>query len=86
MPYELRENSGNAFKNNFKESEDNKPDFTGEHLNEDGKVERIAIWLKKTANGDRFLGYVISEKQEAQQKPESTKGTGFDDMKDDIPF
>ena len=57
-------------------------------LNADGKVERIALWLKKTSKGDRFLGYVISEKQESQQeqKPEVARGGGFDDMKDDIPF
>jgi|TARA_R110000782_G_scaffold13595_1_gene40027 hypothetical protein len=84
MPYELRENSGNAFKNNFKEAEDSKPDFTGEHLNADGKVERMAIWLKKTSKGDRFLGYVISEKQESQQKPEVNRSGGFDET--DIPF
>lgn len=84
MVYELRVDSGNAFGNSFKEPEDNKPDFTGEHLNADGKVERMAIWLKKTSKGDRFLGYVISEKQESQQKPEVNRSGGFDET--DIPF
>jgi hypothetical protein len=83
--YELRQNSGNAFNNSFKEPEDKKPDFTGEHLNEDGKPMRLALWLKKTSKGDRFLGYVISEKQESQQKPKTTE-IPFQDMADDIPF
>jgi len=73
MVYELRENSGNAFNNNFKQPEDNKPDFTGEHLNEDDK---------KTAKGDTFIGYVISAKQEP--KPSVNKAGGFNET--DIPF
>ena len=46
---------------------------------------RLALWLKKTSKGDRFLGYVISEKQESQQKPKPTE-IPFEDMADDIPF
>jgi hypothetical protein len=84
MVYELRKNSGNAFNNNFKQPEDNKPDFTGEHLNEDGKPMRLACWYKKTAKGDTFIGYVISEKKESQQKPEVNRSGGFDET--DIPF
>lgn len=86
--YELRENSGNAFGNSFKQPEDKKPDFTGEHLDEYGKPKRIAFWYKKTAKGDTFIGYVISAKQETQQKPKAKEVTAsdFDDMDDDIPF
>jgi len=80
MAYELREGCGNSFINSFKEK-DTQPDFTGDGMYK-GEVVRLALWKKKTAKGETFLGWAISPKEE-KKKPTDYVITPTDE---DIPF
>lgn len=80
MTFELRDNSGSAFKNRKKEAGDNKPDFTGE-MKVNGELYWLSVWQKKDKNGNVWLSHSLMEK-----KAEAVKEAAAKDMDDDIPF
>lgn len=87
MAYELRNNSGTAFKNRRKE-QDSHPDLTGEMM-VDNKMYWLNVKIRKDRNGDDWHSIWLSEKKprdnntaSSQQKTEASQ-TKIDD---DIPF
>jgi uncharacterized protein (DUF736 family) len=53
MAYEHKPNSGSAFANK-KKTTDNHPDFTGTAMI-DGKMMDISIWMKTSAQGTEYF-------------------------------
>jgi len=80
MAYEQKDNSGSLFREAEKKSE-RSPDYTGKAMI-DGKMKRIAGWIKQTKSGGNFLSLAISDPQpkaaESPAKPANDAG--------DIPF
>jgi hypothetical protein len=92
MAYEHKPGMGSAFKNKYKEDGDNKPTLTGEMMNLDGSMVRVAIWFKADRNGDRYASIKIEPPRESQGAGTGGGGTSLPsaspkrDMDDDIPF
>ena len=63
MAYEHKPNSGSAFANRKKTSE-NHPDFTGTALI-DGKLKDVSIWMKKSAQGIDYFSLSFRDKADS---------------------
>ena len=77
--FEMKDNSGNIFKNNRKEK-DSQPDFTGKALI-DGKEKSISMWVKEGKSG-KFFSVSFQEPWKPAGEPE--KANGY--MKDPLPL
>lgn len=89
MPYEQRDNSGSLFKNDRKETS-NHPDYTGKCM-VNGKMMRMAAWMKESGSGTKYMSFAFSELREAPPKDdwESPKKAAPEPqpvLEDDIPF
>lgn len=95
--YQQRDMTGSLFKNEKKE-QDNHPDYKGDCLI-DGQAYWMSAWLKTSESGRKWMSFSFKAKESAQKTPSAppkthgqmkreaaSKGTGFDDMDDDIPF
>ena len=83
---ETRNNSGAIFKNENKKSE-NQPDYKGK-VNVNGKEMEIALWIKISAKGLKFLSASFSEpfvKGEPQNQKNEPQYKALD-INDDLPF
>lgn len=90
---ELKNNQGILFQNN--KTKDTQPDFKGE-LNVDGEILQIAIWERKSKNGNSYLSALVEHKKEEHKKEPEKVGdyldqhkdnfTPYDNLNDDIPF
>lgn len=74
-------NSGALFKNAEKAT-DKHPDYRGT-INVDGTEYWLSAWLKKSKAGATYMSLAVKVKEE---KPAPAKKSGFEDMKDDLPF
>jgi len=86
MAYEKRPNSGSAFKNKRRRT-DNDAAYTGDVLVE-GKEFWVNCWPKKDKNGDTWLSFSFNEKKPRVEEKEHFVSTeGAPDVDDDqIPF
>ena len=89
---ETRNNTGAIFKNDNKKA-DNHPDYKGK-VNVNGKEMEVALWLKTSAKGVKFMSASFSEPF-VKSEPQNTQINGtlkqaiihesnFDN--DDLPF
>lgn len=68
MPYELRDNSGNAFKRERKT--DKHPSYTGQVM-VNGTTMDIACWVREDRNKNKFLSFKFQPpRDEMDQTPE----------------
>ena len=93
---ETKINTGAIFKNDYKKA-DNHPDYKGK-VNVNGKEMEVALWLKTSGSGVKFMSASFTEpfvKSEPQNKTNEPQITGtlkqtiihesnFDN--DDLPF
>lgn len=91
MPYELKDDRGNLFRNDKKKKE-NSPDWSGK-IKMNGQEFYLSAWEKKTKKGDTFYSVSLGGMVPAQPTQHSIdKGNGFApadrkvDMDDDIPW
>lgn len=70
MAYELRDGSGNIFKNQYHEEGDSKPQYKGEVMWRGEKIE-IALWVKEGQKGKFFSAKL----QEPREKPATQPAT-----------
>lgn len=82
MAYELKDNSGSAFKNRKKEK-DSQPDLTGEAMI-DGKIYWVSVWQKLDKNNNPWVSFSFKPKEFTKAK-EAVQSSGFDDS-GEIPF
>ena len=82
MPFEHKDGSGSLFRNTYKK-QPNHPDHTGEIMI-DGKLYRLAAWIKEGNNG-KFFSISAQLKDQQPQRSESAPAPD-DDFDDDIPF
>ena len=89
---ETRNNTGAIFKNDNKKA-DNHPDYKGK-VNVNGKEMEVALWMKTSAKGVKFMSASFSEPF-VKSEPQNTQINGtlkqaiihesnFDN--DDLPF
>jgi hypothetical protein len=84
---ETRNNTGAIFKNDNKKAE-NHPDYKGK-VNVNGKDMEIALWMKTSAKGVKFMSASFSEpfvKNEPQIKNNEPQIKQYGDANDDLPF
>lgn len=75
--FEQRNMTGSLFKNERKTA-DNQPAYTGV-VNVEGKLWRLAAWLKTARSGKTYMSLSVSEMNSEQQTNDSVPD-------DDIPF
>ena len=90
-----KDNSGNLFKNTFKEEGSKQPDYKGEVM-VNGVVMKASLWLNKDKNGQTYFGLGFQSMEDAAKyskehstatpppqfdKPQATAKLG-----DDLPF
>ena len=73
MNYDIKDNTGKAFINNFRTKESH-PNYKGK-LKVDGVVKDVSIWKKLDKNGNAFLSISVQPEWEATNKKD-----------EDIPF
>ena len=92
---ETRNNTGAIFKNDNKKA-DNHPDYKGK-VNVNGKEMEVALWLKTSAKGVKFMSASFSEpfvkgEPQIQRNEPQINGTLKQpsyvnlDANDDLPF
>lgn len=67
MAYEHRENTGSAFRNDYKTSSSH-PDFKGK-VNINGQLLEVAIWVKSPDGKPNFLSMTFSEPRQRDEQP-----------------
>ena len=88
---DIKENTGIMFNNNQWTEGSNKPRVRGE-INVGGKIMEVAMWVKKSANGNTYYSLSLSNpKQKVEKKDEATTQASkpvetYPDMDDEIPF
>lgn len=92
---DIKENTGVMFNNKQWTEGSKQPRVRGE-INVGGKIMEIAMWVKKSANGNTYYSVQLKDKEE-YHKPEKksetmerttypTNGTSDFNMDDEIPF
>jgi uncharacterized protein (DUF736 family) len=86
---ETRNNTGAIFKNDNKKAE-NHPDYKGK-VNVNGKDMEVALWLKTSAKGVKFMSASFSEPYIKTDEPQingTLKQPSYVnlDANDDLPF
>jgi hypothetical protein len=76
-------NRGAIFKND--KTADIQPDYTGK-INVDGVEKRIALWIRESKSGNKYMSAAISDPQPAQSQPQSQPVTLSQAVDDAIPF
>lgn len=85
MAFEQNELQFTLFLNKKKEKA-NHPDRTGS-VKVDGKVYRMAGWIKNTKAGDPYLSGALTLEEPKEPGPVPDKTTpGYADIDDDVPF
>jgi len=59
MAFEIKENKGSIFKNDYKK-EDKHPDYKGK-INVEGKIYDIGLYLNETKEGKKYFGVSIQK-------------------------
>ena len=90
-------NRGSLFKNDKKET-DKQPDYKGS-INIEGTDFWLSAWLQTSKNGVKYFSMSVQLKEKAKPVPpmrgtpqraapghQPSRGSGFDNMDDDIPF
>ena len=92
-----KNNSGNLFKNTFKEEGTKQPDYKGEVMI-NGTVMKASLWLNKDKNGQTYFGLGFQSAEEAAKyskanstttAPPSFEKPGHTPLpveEDDLPF
>jgi len=72
------------YKNDYKKS-DNQPDYKGNLTWGDGTKKDIAVWIRTSKKGTKFMSGKISEpwKKEDNSVPQTD---ALEDLDEDIPF
>lgn len=79
MSFELDNDTGTIFKNKDKSS-DKHPDYTGK-IKLDGTERQIALWLRESKNGTKYMFAKVSDFQAKEEKKEPVE-----EFSDEIPF
>ena len=80
--FEIKENTGSIFKNDYKKDNPKAPDYKGT-VNVGGKEHDIALWLSETKNGKKYFSVKFSEVWKKDGEPQK----GEDEPEDsDLPF
>jgi hypothetical protein len=78
MSFEMKDGFGNLFKNKGKKT-DAQPDYKGE-IKIDGKIIKLAGWLKITQGGDKYLSLKVDTPMRQETKQDT------DDFGDSVDF
>lgn len=91
---DIKENTGIMFNNNQWTEGSNKPRVRGE-INVDGKIMEVAMWVKKSANGNTYYSLALKDTQDREVEKQKEINKAVDSVKptnsyaeldDDIPF
>ena len=80
-----KNNSGNLFKNTFKEEGSKQPDYKGEvMINE--VVMKASLWLNKDKNGQTYFGLGFQSMEEVAKYSKDSTATPKPEFDEDLPF
>lgn len=86
---DIKENTGVMFNNKQWTEGSKQPRVRGE-INVGGNTMEIAMWVKKSANGNTYYSLSLKEPQQEKKLEAVTHATkpttSYPDMDDDIPF
>lgn len=89
---DIKENTGVMFNNKQWTEGSKQPRVRGE-INVGGKIMEIAMWVKKSANGNTYYSLALKEPQKEKKLEPMERVThatkpidSYDDMNDEIPF
>jgi len=68
------------FKNNDKQGNENRPDYTGTVTLENGKEMRMAAWMRESKTGTKYLSGQVSDPLPSQSQAPAEQ------VAEDIPF
>ena len=69
-----KDNSGNLFKNTFKEEGTKQPDYKGEVM-VNGQVMKASMWVNKDKNGNPYFGIGFQSLDEVAKYSKATSNT-----------
>ncbi len=76
-------NRGAIFKNDNKTAE-NQPDYTGK-INVDGVEKRIALWVRESQKGTKYMSASISDPMPPKEQ-DASRAEQMQPLADAIPF
>ena len=82
--FEIKENTGSMFKNDYKKDNEKAPDYKGK-CNVDGTEKEMAMWVSKTKDGKPYFSVRFSEVWVSDDRDVSP-GDGVEDKGDNLPF
>ena len=82
-----KDNSGNLFKNTFKEEGTKQPDYKGDVMIK-GAVMKASLWVNKDKNGNPYFGISFQSLEESAKYSKETSNTtpNPEFEKDELPF
>jgi uncharacterized protein (DUF736 family) len=86
-----KDNSGNLFKNTFKEEGTKQPDFKGDIM-VGGNVMKASAWINKDKNGNHYIGLQFQSMDDvakySKKTSDATTPPEFEKQKatNDLPF
>jgi hypothetical protein len=77
--YEHKAGNGSLFRNSNKTPENNQPDYSGQIMLQDGKMQQIAGWVKEGQKG-KFFSLKLSDPYVKEEGKQEVK------VDEDLPF
>ena len=83
MSYEHKENTGSAFRNDYKSTSAH-PDFRGK-VNINGQLMDVAVWVKSPDGKPNFLSMAFSEPRQRDEQPSQPRDITPTEIQRDAP-
>lgn len=83
MSYEHKENTGSAFRNDYKTTSSH-PDFKGK-VNINGQLWDVALWVKSPDGKPNFLSMAFSEPRQKDDQPSQARDITATEVQRELP-
>ena len=69
-----------------KKGNEKAPDYSGNLFDANGTKRRVAVWLRESQSGNKFMSGTVQDFQEQQAPPAQAAAQPVAESFDDIPF
>jgi|TARA_R110000787_G_scaffold240170_1_gene346417 Tol biopolymer transport system component len=84
--YEHKAGNGSLFKNPNKTAENSQPEYSGQIMTQDGKLQQIAAWMKDGTKG-KYMSLRLSDPYVKKEDSfEKQKAEAVSSQSEDLPF